>query len=50
MPTPKQPAKDAPASFTMDDIARKFLNTAPAPKPQAKPAAKPKRKTNKPAK
>jgi hypothetical protein len=40
MPTPKPARQDQPAPFTMDDIARRFLSTAPAPKPQAKKTAK----------
>jgi hypothetical protein len=38
MSNPTPASKDQPAPFTMDDIARKFLSTAPTPKPQAKPA------------
>jgi len=41
--------QDEPSPFTMDDIARRFLNTAPVPhKPvAAKPAAKKQRKSAK---
>lgn len=49
---PKPATKQEPSPFTMDDIARRFLSTAPAPhKPAPKAAAKPAaKKANKPAK
>jgi hypothetical protein len=38
----KPTSKDEPAPYTMDDIARKFLSTAPTPR--GEPLPKPKRK------
>jgi hypothetical protein len=38
-------SKDVPAPYTMDDIARRFLSTAPTP--HGEPIPKPKRKPKK---
>jgi len=42
MSQPKPASKDRPAPYTMDDIAKVFLGTAPTPR--GEPLPKPKRK------
>jgi hypothetical protein len=49
MNSTKPASKEEPAPVTMDDIARRFLSTAPTPHKPAQPKGKAK-KTSKPAK